>query len=196
MAGSKPLFFKKQADLRKWFQKNHDKLDEAYIGYYKKDSGKESITWKESVDEALCFGWIDGVRNSIDGESYMNRFTPRRKGSNWSAINIKRIHELLELGLVHENGKKAFEARDKDKTAPYSAEQETIAFDSRQEAVFKKNKKAWKFFQEQPPSYRRPATWLVISAKQEATREKRLQQLIADSEAGLRIKELRRPVKK
>lgn len=196
MTEIQPLFFKTQVELRKWFQKNYNKLTEAYIGYYKKGTGKASITWPQSVDEALCVGWIDGVRKSLGEESYMIRFTPRKKTSIWSAVNIKRINELMEQGLVNEAGKAIYEYRKDHKSKVYSFEQDNVEFDKKQLATFKKNKKAWAFFNTQPPSYRRPATWLVISAKQEATRERRLAQLIADSEAGLRIKELRRPTGK
>lgn len=195
MADIQPIFFATQAELRKWVQKNHKKLTEVYIGYYKTSTGKPSITWPQSVDEALCVGWIDGVRKSLGDESYMIRFTPRKKTSIWSAVNIKRIGELIEQRLVNDEGKAAFENRNENKSRVYSFEQDIVEFDSKQLAIFKKNKKAWAFFNTQPPSYRRPATWLVISAKQETTREKRLAQLIADSEAGLRIKELRRPAK-
>lgn len=195
MTDIKPIFFAKQSDLRKWFKQNHNKLTEAYIGYYKKDTGKPSITWPESVDEALCVGWIDGVRKSLGEESYMIRFTPRKKTSIWSAVNIKRMGELLEMGLVNEQGKAAFEKRTENKSNVYSFEQGDIKLDKTQEATFKKNKKAWTFFETQPPSYRKPATWWVISAKQDATKAKRLDQLIADSEAGQRLKHLTRPSK-
>lgn len=188
----KPVFFAKQSDLRKWFEKNHDKAAELWVGYYKVNSGKESITWQQSVDEALCFGWIDGIRKSVDEISYTNRFTPRKPNSTWSAINIKRVAELTRLGLMHPAGLHVFHKRDKEKSEKYSYERKTVQLDKDYEARFKKNKRAWDFFQSQPPSYQKPATWWVVSAKQEATRLKRLETLIADSEAQLRIALLRR----
>ena len=186
----KPTFFKTQADWRKWLEKNHASETELIVGFYKKSSGKHSIVWTESVDEALCFGWIDGIRKSLGEEAYQIRFTPRKRTSIWSAINIKRIQELMKLGLVAPAGKKIFDERNEKKQQLYSFEQENIAFTSAQEKRFKLNKKAWKYFEAMPMSYRRPATWWVISAKQEATREKRMATLIADSEAGRKIKPL------
>jgi len=195
MVGSKlmsqPSFFKTQADWRKWLKKHHATEKELLVGFYKKGTGKPSIDWKQSVDEALCFGWIDGVRRSLGDDAYTIRFTPRRSTSIWSAININRIKELTELGLMHPAGLKAFNERNIERTNRYSFEQSDIAFTAEQERLFKKNAKAWKQFQAMPPSYRKPATWWVISAKQEATKEKRLRTLIEDSEAGLRVKHLR-----
>jgi uncharacterized protein YdeI (YjbR/CyaY-like superfamily) len=180
-----PLFFATTAELRAWFEANHDKLQEQWIGYYKKDSGKPSITWQESVDVALCFGWIDGVRKSIDKESYTNRFTPRRKGSNWSDINIKRVQELTEMGLMHPNGLKAFEARKETNSVVYSYEQrDNSEFDAESLALFQANEVAWAYFQNAAPSYQKAAIWWVISAKQPETRQRRLSQLIEDSAAG------------
>jgi uncharacterized protein YdeI (YjbR/CyaY-like superfamily) len=180
-------FFKTQADLRKWFEKNHAKLTEQWIGFYKRSSGKPSITWPESVDEALCFGWIDGLRKTIDDEAYKIRFSPRRKTSIWSAVNIKRAKELIELGMMQPEGIAKFEERDEARANRYAYEQKNVAFDPAFVAKFKKDKKAWKFFESQPPWYRRVATHYVMSAKQEATRLRRLDILIADSTAGQRI---------
>jgi uncharacterized protein YdeI (YjbR/CyaY-like superfamily) len=143
-----------------------------------------SITWPESVDEALCFGWIDGVRKSIDETSYKIRFTPRRPGSIWSAVNVKRVQELTKLGLMHAAGLKAFEKREQKKTGLYSYENRPAEFPDEYEKHFRENKKAWEFFQAQSPSYRRTCIWWVVSAKQEQTRQKRLATLIADSEKG------------
>lgn len=189
----KTLFFPTPANFRAWLEKNHALHTELSVGFYKRDSGRPSITWPESVDAALCYGWIDGVRNSIDNVSYRIRFTPRKATSTWSAINVKRVAELTKLGLMHPAGIKAFEARKGDKTGIYSYEQrKTAKLPLAYERKFRTNKKAWAFFQKQPPWYQRSAAYLVISAKQEATREKRLAELIRDSEAGLAIKELRR----
>ncbi len=189
----KTSFFETPTDLRAWLEKNHALHSELSVGFYKRDSGKPSITWPESVDAALCYGWIDGVRNSIDAISYRIRFTPRKPTSTWSAINVKRVAELTKLGLMHPAGVKAFAARKGDKTGIYSYEQRKNAkLPPAYKKKFRANKKAWTFFQKQPPWYQRTAAYLVISAKQEATREKRLAELIRDSAAGLAIKELRR----
>jgi len=189
----KPIFFATPADFRAWLEKNHALHAELSVGFYKRDSGKPSITWPESVDAALCYGWIDGVRNSIDAVSYRIRFTPRKPTSTWSAINVKRVTELTKLGSMHPAGIKAFKARKGDKTGIYAYEQRKSAKLPREyERKFRANKKAWTFFQKQPPWYQRTAAYRVITAKQEATRQKRLGELIRDSEAGLAIKELRR----
>lgn len=192
-AAPKTLFFATPADFRAWLEKNHASHTELSVGFYKRDSGRPSITWPESVDVALCYGWIDGVRNSIDAVSYRIRFTPRKPTSTWSAINVKRVAELTKLRLMHTAGVKAFEARRDDKTGIYSYEQRrSVKLPPTYEKKFRTNKKAWTFFQNQPPWYQRTAAYRVISAKQETTREKRLAELIRDSEAGLLIKELRR----
>ena len=170
----KPKFFRTPEQFREWLEKNHGSKDELWVGFYKKGSGKPSITWPESVDQALCFGWIDGIRKSIDENSYVIRFTPRRPGSIWSAVNINKVKELEEKGLVTPAGRAAFEKRDAKKSEIYSFEQKNVSLGDTYEKVFKKNKKAWISFQAMPPSYRKAATWWVISAKQEATREKRL----------------------
>jgi len=191
---ARSLFFPTPAEFRAWLEKNHAAEKELSVGFYKKDSGKPSITWPESVDAALCYGWIDGVRNSIDALSYCIRFTPRKPTSTWSAINVKRVAELTELGLMRLAGTKAFEARKGDKTGIYAYEQRQNAkLRPADEKKFRANKKAWQFFRSQPAWYRRTAAYRVISAKQEETRQRRLQQLIADSQRGLSIKELRRP---
>jgi uncharacterized protein YdeI (YjbR/CyaY-like superfamily) len=192
----KPRFFAKPADFRRWLERNHDKSAELWVGFYKKGSGKPSITWPEAVDQALCFGWIDGLRKSVDDDSYMIRFTPRTARSTWSAVNIKRAKELIGEGLMQPAGLKAFEARTDDRSAIYSYEQrKTAELDSAQTKQFQKNRKAWEFFQAQPPGYRRSAAHWVVSAKQEETRARRLSQLIEDSERGKAIGPLRRPTK-
>lgn len=189
-----PKFFKRPADFRKWLEKNHEKQTELFVGFYKKGTGKPSITWPESVDQALCFGWIDGIRKSIDEESYMIRFTPRKPGSIWSMVNIKKMEQLIADGLVHARGLAAYEKRKDEKSAVYSFEQskDALKLPADFEKEFKRNKKAWAFFIKSAPSYQRPAIWWVVSAKREATRINRLHTLILDSEAGLKIKELRR----
>lgn len=184
-------FFKTEADLRKWFEKYHAKKEELWLGYYKKSSGKPSVTYSEAVDQALCFGWIDGIRKSIDDEKFCQRFTPRRPKSIWSAVNLKKIDTLFKRGLMTTAGMKAYNERDLSKTNQYSFEQEKHELPVKYEKRFKANKTAWENFHKFPPSYRKPAIWWVISAKQEETRLRRLDTLIDDSENGLRIKQLR-----
>lgn len=186
------IFFSHHLEWRQWLEENHATAEELWVGYFKKGAKKPTLTWPESVDHALCFGWIDGIRKSIDGDRYKIRFTPRRPRSIWSAVNLKRIEELLEEGLMQPAGIKAYETRDEKKTNQYSFERENIALDPGYEAEFKANAKAWAFFQAQVPSYRKPAIHWVMSAKQEATRLKRLATLIKDSEEGERIAPLRR----
>jgi len=193
---TKALFFTTPDAFRAWLEQHHAVEKELFVGFYKRDSGKPSITWPESVDCALSYGWIDGVRNSIDGISYQIRFTPRKLTSIWSAVNVKRVAELTRLGLMRPSGVKAFEARKGDKTGIYAYEQRKHArLAPAYEKQFRANKKAWEFFQAQPPWYRRTASYRVISAKQEETRQKRLNQLIKDSAAGRPIKELARTPK-
>jgi uncharacterized protein YdeI (YjbR/CyaY-like superfamily) len=174
----KPTFFKTPSDLRKWFEKHHDKEQELLVGFYKRDSGKASINWPESVDEALCFGWIDGVRRRVDEISYTIRFTPRRARSVWSAVNIKRVGELAKQGRMKPAGLEAFAARNENRSGIYSYEQRTAELPESYSRLVKKNKVAWKFFEDQPPSYRKAANWWVVSAKKEETRLKRLDKLI------------------
>lgn len=180
----KPKFFKSSAEFRKWLEAHHSSATELLVGYYKKDSGKPSITWPQSVDEALCFGWIDGIRKSIDDLSYKIRFTPRKPRSTWSAVNIKRAGELIEQGLMQPAGLKAFQAREENRSGIYSYEQRSPELPDQYEKKLTKNRAAWKFFQAQPASYRKAANWWVLSAKKEETRLKRLDQLIDDSAKG------------
>lgn len=191
----KPKFFTNPLKFRKWLEDNHKKKKELLIGFYKKSSGKPSITWPESVEQALCFGWIDGIRNSIDAESYSIRFTPRNPRSTWSAINIKKVEELKKLGLMKPAGLAAYSRKEENNSNIYSFEQRIVQFDPQYEKIFKKNKKAWNNFQFQPAYYRKTVTHWVMSAKQEKTRLKRLNTLIKDSKAGLKIKEMRRSEK-
>ena len=192
MSDLKPRFFATPSHFRRWLAKNHDKQSELWVGFYKKGSGRPSITWPESVDEALCFGWIDGLRKSLDDDSYVIRFTPRRKGSIWSAVNLRRVPELIREGRMEQAGRRVYEARDPKKAGVYSFERGAAALDAEAEAKFRRNRKAWEFFQSQPPGYRKTVIWWVVSAKREETRAKRLQTLIDDSAAGRRIRELRR----
>lgn len=183
----KPTFFETAAKFRAWLQKNHRTADELWVGYWKKHTGRSSVTWQESVDEALCFGWIDGIRKSVDGDSYMNRFTPRRPGSFWSAINTKRAQELIGLGRMRAAGRKAFEARDAARTAALHAVRDNPRLDTARAAAFEANRTAWEFFQAQPPGYRRQAIWWIVSAKREDTRTRRFDQLLALSAARRRL---------
>jgi uncharacterized protein YdeI (YjbR/CyaY-like superfamily) len=178
----KPIFFKSQADFHKWLKKNSEKKTELSIGFYKVSSGKKGITPKEALDEALMFGWIDGVRHSIDEESYKNRYTPRRPRSNWSNINIKRVKELIKLGLMQPQGLREFEKRDKKKSEAYSFEGKKPKLTKEFEKKFKANKKAWEYFSSKAPWYQRTSTHWVMSAKKEETRLRRLETLINDSE--------------
>ena len=187
-----PVFFASPKELRAWLRKNHRRLDEAWVGLYKKGTGRPSITWPELVDQLLCFGWIDGVRRSVDGEAYMIRVTPRRPGSIWSQVNLGRARQLIDDGLMEPSGRKAFDARDEKKTKQYSFEREQASLGEEYEAELRANAEAWAFFQAQPPSYRKVATHWVVSAKREETRRRRLETLIRDSEEGLRIGPMRR----
>jgi uncharacterized protein YdeI (YjbR/CyaY-like superfamily) len=190
---SEPRFFATPAEFRKWLAANHATAKELWVGFYKKESGRPSITWPESVDEALCVGWIDGIRKKLDDESYVIRFTPRKAQSTWSAVNIARVAELKREGRMLPAGLAAFEKRSDDRSGIYSYEQRKDAtFDEAAERQFRANPEAWEFFQRQPPWYRRTATYKVSSAKREETRQKRLAQLIADSAAGRRLRELDR----
>ncbi len=185
-----PIFFTSKAELYKWLKKNHAKETEVWVGMYKVATGKPSVKWNDIVDVALCFGWIDSVVRRLDAESHMQRITPRKKSSIWSAKNIKRIGELIDEGKVAAAGLKAFTERDLRKQNLYSFEQVEVAFTKEQEKLFKKSKKAWEYFQSKSESYRKQATWWVISAKKEATHERRLATLIEDSAAGRHIKPL------
>ncbi|MEW6732760.1 MAG: YdeI/OmpD-associated family protein [Acidobacteriota bacterium] len=185
-------FFKSPGDFRKWLEKHHTTAQELWVGYYKKSSGKASITWPESVGEALCFGWIDGLRKSVDEFSYTIRFTPRRPGSIWSVVNIKHVQELSAKGLMQPAGLAAFQARKENKSGIYSYEQRSDKLDEPYEVLLKQNKAAWNFFYAQSPSYRKAAIWWVVSAKKEETRLKRLDKLIEDSAQGRTIAQFTR----
>jgi uncharacterized protein YdeI (YjbR/CyaY-like superfamily) len=192
---SDPRYFAAPGEFRAWLEENHASAPELLVGFWKRATGKPSITYHEALDEALCFGWIDGVRRSLGDDAHTIRYTTRKKGSYWSDVNINRVRQLEAAGRMHPAGMKAFEARDESKPRRYTNEQAVVAFDAEAEAKFKKNTKAWEFFQSQPPSYRKPATWYVMSAKREETRQRRLETLIKDSEEGLRLAQMR-PAKK
>jgi uncharacterized protein YdeI (YjbR/CyaY-like superfamily) len=187
------IFFATPADFRAWLEEHHETEKELLVGFYRKATGRPSITWPESVDQALCFGWIDGVRRGIDEESYSIRFTPRKPTSNWSSVNIARVAELTEQGLMTPAGLAAFERRTPERSGIYSYERrEKARFDPEQQREFEAHPDAWAFFLSQPPGYRKTATHWVISAKREETRAKRLATLIEDSAAGRRLRHLTR----
>jgi uncharacterized protein YdeI (YjbR/CyaY-like superfamily) len=177
-----PLFFARPDDLRVWFGSHHATAGELWVGYFKKGTGKQSISWPESVDEALCVGWIDGVRKRWDDDSYVIRFTPRRRGSVWSRVNIARAEELIASGRMQPAGLAVFHARTEARSGVYSYEQRQAArLEPAQEARFRANPEAWDYFLSRPSSYQRTAIWWVVSAKKEETRERRLATLIDDS---------------
>jgi uncharacterized protein YdeI (YjbR/CyaY-like superfamily) len=183
-----PRFFATPAAFRAWLAAHHDRESELVVGFYKKGSGKPSITWPESVDEALCYGWIDGVRRSLGEESYTIRFTPRKSRSIWSNVNIAKVQALLAAGRMMPAGMAAWERRDSAKSGIYSFERlEAAAFDAEAERRFSGNRAAWKYFQAQPPGYRRLATHYVVSAKRPETRERRLIALIEHSARSERL---------
>jgi uncharacterized protein YdeI (YjbR/CyaY-like superfamily) len=184
-------FFETPAHFRKWLEANHQKASELWVGFHKKGT-RPSITWPESVREALAFGWIDGVRKSVDETRYKIRFSPRKSSSVWSAINIRIAKELIEEGRMSPAGLKAFGSRKENRSGIYSYENRPQALPPEYERKLRKSAAAWKTLQAQPPGYRKMVTWWVLSAKKEETRQKRLDQLIADSAKGLRIAELRR----
>ena len=192
-----PIFFETPADFRAWLEEHHADRSELLVGFHRKGTGRPTLTWPESVDQALCFGWIDGVRRSLDEHSYTIRFTPRKARSTWSAINIRRAGELIEAGLMNPAGLAAFERRSDHRSRIYAYEQRKQAkLDPAAEKEFRANRRAWAFFSDQAPWYRRNATYWVISAKKEETRRKRLQTLIEDSAAGRTLRHLTRPAKR
>lgn len=179
-----PVFFSNQHEFRNWLEKHHKTAKELIVGYYKIKSGKASMTWSESVDQAICFGWIDGIRRSIDDQSYQIRFTPRLKTSIWSAINIKKVESLTAKGLMHEAGLEIYTARKESKSKVYAFENEEMRFSPELERIFKANKSAWEYFQALSSTYRKPSVMWVMSAKLASTRLKRLTELISDCAAG------------
>ena len=180
----KPVFFATAAKLRSWLTKHHKTRTELYIGFYKKNSGKRGITYAEAVDEALCFGWIDGVLYRIDDVSHMQRWTPRKPNSYWSNVNIAKAKALQAVGRMTPAGLAAFERRDEKRTAKYSFEAAEAKLDAAALKKFRANRKAWEYFSARPPGYRRTATFWVMSARQQSTRDRRLDALIAASDEG------------
>ena len=192
-----PVFFATPAEFRDWLARHHEDVPELLVGFHKKASGKPSVTWPEAVDEALCFGWIDGVRRSLGEESYTIRFTPRRPRSTWSAVNIERAQELQVEGRMAPAGLRAFEARREDRSAIYAYEQRRAPkLAPEQEREFRANAAAWEYFRSQPPGYRKTAIWWVVSAKRDETKRKRLGTLIDDSAAGRTLRQLTPPGKR
>jgi len=184
-------FFESAADLRDWFDANHATAGELWVGYHRKATGRGTLDWSAAVDEALCVGWIDGIRKSLDDERHVQRFTPRRRGSIWSARNVAKIEALTAEGRMRPAGLAAFEARSSHKTAVYSYERPVGEFTEDELARFRADDAAWTDWQARPASYRRPVTHWVTSAKQASTRERRLATLIEDSAAGRKIKQMR-----
>jgi len=183
----KPHFFKNTGEFRKWLEKNHTTEKELIVGYHRVDTGKPSMTWSESVDQALCFGWIDGIRRKIDDERFCIRFTPRRPGSNWSKLNISKVEELKKQGLMTRAGLDLYENRKDTSVERYSYENQPAEFPPDMEKLFRNNKSAWDFFEKQPPSYRKVRIYWVISAKHDDTKLNRLNKLISSSEKGERL---------
>lgn len=183
----KITYFKTQSEFRRWLERNHEKLSEIYVGFHKKSTLKPSITYPQALDEALCYGWIDGVRKNVNETSYTIRFTPRKKQSHWSAVNIKRFNELSGLKLIQSAGVKAFQGSDIKKAVKYSEERKSAKLDSSYEKQFKSDKKAWEFFTAQPPGYQRVCIFWIMSAKQEETRQRRLKLLMDYSQIQKRL---------
>lgn len=171
-------FFRSRGEFRRWLHRNHSKATELWLGMYRKDSGKRGITYPEALEEALCYGWIDGIRKKLDDASFATRFTPRKRGSVWSKVNVGHVERLKAEGRMHESGLAAYEAKDDARSGVYSFEREAADLDAAAKNSFSRNREAWKYFQAQPPYYRRLASWWVISAKREETRNRRLAQLI------------------
>jgi uncharacterized protein YdeI (YjbR/CyaY-like superfamily) len=192
-----PIFFENPAELRAWLEKNHETEPELIVGVHRKATGKPSVTWPQIVDEALCFGWIDGIRRGIDDESWSIRLTPRKPTSNWSSVNVRRVAELEKEGRMTAAGRAAFEKRREDRSGIYSYERRKEAkLDPEQEREFKGNAEAYEFFASQPRGYRRTAIHWVVSAKREETRRRRLATLIEDSASGRRLRHLTRPARR
>ncbi|HEY0997413.1 MAG TPA: YdeI/OmpD-associated family protein [Gemmatimonadaceae bacterium] len=189
---SDPIFFSSPSHFRHWLAQHHRSATELLVGFHKKATGKPTLTWSDSVDEALCFGWIDGVRRSLGDEAYTIRFTPRKRGSTWSLVNLRKVERLIAEGRMQPSGLAAYEARTEEKTGTYSFEQRSAAsLAPEEEARFRGNRKGWAFWESQPAGYRKVATWWVVSAKRADTRERRLTTLIADSANGERVRHLR-----
>ncbi|WP_018478683.1 YdeI/OmpD-associated family protein [Pontibacter roseus] len=182
-----PTFFASPADFREWLEQNHATATSLLVGFYKVGSGRPSMTWPESVDEALCFGWIDGVRRSIDADSYSIRFTPRKPKSTWSAVNIRKVEELTRTGRMQAVGLASYAKREESNSVIYSYEKEAVPLSTDFENEFKANGQAWRYFQAQAPSYQKRMIHWVMDARQEATKRSRLQKLIAACGASQRL---------
>jgi uncharacterized protein YdeI (YjbR/CyaY-like superfamily) len=189
---TEPIFFTSAQEFYDWLEEHHETADEVYVGFHKQHTGKRAMSWSEAVDQALCFGWIDSRADGIDEDRYMQRFTPRRPGSNWSKINVEKVAKLTDAGLMRPAGLAAFEKRSEDRTGVYSYEDAARGLPPEYEQRLRSNSAAAEYFDSRPPSYRRTAIYLVMSAKREETRARRLERLIEDSAAGRDIKELRR----
>jgi uncharacterized protein YdeI (YjbR/CyaY-like superfamily) len=187
LAAMKPRFFPTPAQFRQWLERNYERETELLVGFHKKSSGKKSITYNEALDEALSFGWIDGVRKNLDETSYTIRFTPRKPRSIWSNVNVNHVERLIKEGRMHAAGLDAYERRDPKRTGIYAFENRPREFAPEYEKKFRANRTAWKFFEQQPPGYKRTIIFWVMSAKQEETRMRRLERLISDSEKGVRV---------
>ncbi len=193
---SDAIYFSSPAELGAWLERHHESESELWLGYWKKATGKPSLTWSQAVDEALCYGWIDGIVRRVDDERHIQRFTPRKPSSNWSAVNIAKVEQLRAAGRMRPAGEAAFARRRADRSGVYSYEQrKDPQLEPEQERRFRANAAAWEYFMAQPPSYRRPALWWVVSAKRPETRERRLATLIEDSAARRTLKQLTRPGK-
>ena len=192
---AEPHYFATGSAFRDWLEQHHGRRDQLWVGFYKKASGIASINWPEARDQALCFGWIDGLRKAVDEERYKIRFTPRRRGSTWSAVNLERIKALDAGGQLKPKGLRAYRERDPERAELYSYERKNARLGAEYQAKFESDASAWSYFSEQPPHYRRACAWWVVSAKRKATRLRRLGTLIGDSASHRWIKELRRPGK-
>ncbi len=187
-----PIFFINPSEFRAWLAKNYDSEKELWVGYYKKATGLPSMTWPESVEEALCYGWIDGLRKKVDEKAYKIRFTPRRKDSNWSQVNLKMMERLIENGKMQEPGLKIFQERDLSKSQKVSYELNEVILTKEYEDKIKTNGKAWEFFSQLAPGYKKQTCHWVMQAKREETRLRRLQVLIDSAAEGKKIPHLRR----
>lgn len=189
----KPTFFKTPAAFRRWFEKHHESSQELLVGFYKVDSGKPSITWPEAVDEALCFGWIDGVRRSLGEEAYVIRFTPRKAKSYWSSVNLRKAEAQIAAGRMHPKGLAAFQARDASGKRKYSFENAPVEMPESCAALLKKHPKAAAFHSGTSPSYRKTVAFWLSSAKTEETRMRRMRELIESAERGLKVRQFTPP---
>jgi uncharacterized protein YdeI (YjbR/CyaY-like superfamily) len=183
----KVCFFKTPDEFRNWLEVNSETMTELWVGYYKLSTGKPSVTYSNALDEALCYGWIDGLRKSIDESSYCIRFTPRKPRSIWSAVNINKVEELIKIGKMRPQGLAAFEKRSDSRSGIYSYENRPETLDPMLEACFREHQKAWEFFIAQPPSYKKSCIFNIMSGKQEATKISRLEKLIEACEIGKRL---------